>query len=297
MSITREGHTASVLTNGKVLVVGGSDNETNVLVTAELYDPSTGNWIITGNLQDTRVYHTASVLLDGKVLVTGGAIHTVIRNTCELYDPSTGNWTQINSMHYGRTAHTASLLLDGKLLVTGGGGVNEYEILNICELYDPSTGNWTKTHGMHYSRMCHTATMLTNGTVLVTNGLNSYLYFIITNSTELYNPLIGNWTITDPLKEERCLHTASLLPNEKVLVISGYNYRGPPFADSRNSTELYDPLTGKWENQSRLKTIRSYHATSVLKNGNILVIGGDLGNGFGFALATCELYNSTMKSI
>ncbi len=68
---TRGWHTASVLTNGKVLVTGGSNGIVN-FNSAELYDPSTGVWTVTGNMNYTRTSHTASVLTNGKVLVTGG---------------------------------------------------------------------------------------------------------------------------------------------------------------------------------------------------------------------------------
>ncbi len=83
MNNAREYHTASILTNGKVLVTGG--NSSNVSInSAELYDPSTGNWTITGNMTNARYYHTSSILTNGKVLVTGGG-NSVILNSCELY--------------------------------------------------------------------------------------------------------------------------------------------------------------------------------------------------------------------
>ncbi len=72
MAATRTYHTESALTNGKVLVTGGQTSG-GLLNGAELYDPSTGNWTITGNMTTARSYHTASILTNGKVLVTGGA--------------------------------------------------------------------------------------------------------------------------------------------------------------------------------------------------------------------------------
>ncbi|CAF4756903.1 unnamed protein product, partial [Rotaria sp. Silwood2] len=64
-------HTASALTNGKVLVTGGVNNSSH-LNSAELYDPLTGIWTTIGNMTISRYLHTASVLTNGKVLVTGG---------------------------------------------------------------------------------------------------------------------------------------------------------------------------------------------------------------------------------
>ncbi len=73
MHHARAGHIASILTNGKVLVTGGWESATDPpLNDAELYDPSTGLWTMTGNIKYKRAGHTASVLTNGKVLVTGG---------------------------------------------------------------------------------------------------------------------------------------------------------------------------------------------------------------------------------
>jgi N-acetylneuraminic acid mutarotase len=86
MNYTRYGHTASVLTNGKVLVTGGQ-NSGGYLNSAELYDPSTGVWTVTGNMNYTRGWHRASVLTNGKVLVTGGDNGGGALNSAELYQP------------------------------------------------------------------------------------------------------------------------------------------------------------------------------------------------------------------
>lgn len=84
MNVARAEHTASILSNGKVLVIGGYNN-TALLSTAELYDPSTDTWTSTANMNIARVYHTASVLSNGKVLVTGGYNGTSYLNNAELY--------------------------------------------------------------------------------------------------------------------------------------------------------------------------------------------------------------------
>jgi N-acetylneuraminic acid mutarotase len=71
MNYAREGHTSSVLANGKVLVCGGSDRR-HSQNSVELYDPSTETWTTTGRMNSARDGHTSSVLRNGKVLVTGG---------------------------------------------------------------------------------------------------------------------------------------------------------------------------------------------------------------------------------
>ena len=83
--IGRAGLQATLLLNGKVLVVGG-DNVAGDGNTAELYDPATGTWSNTGNLNTAR-FATSTLLPNGKVLVVGGVAST------ELYDPNTGTWS------------------------------------------------------------------------------------------------------------------------------------------------------------------------------------------------------------
>ncbi len=95
-------HTATVLTDGSVLIVGGQTGtkygEHQGLASAERYDPQSGKWLLTGPLAGPRTGHTATLLHDGRVLVAGGQIddrQTPNRDllTAELYDPATGRWT------------------------------------------------------------------------------------------------------------------------------------------------------------------------------------------------------------
>jgi len=84
MSCAREGHTASVLTNGKVLVSGGGSGGVYVN-SAELYDITTGVRAITTNMSSIRYRYTASILTNGTVLVTGGQTLSGYLNSAELY--------------------------------------------------------------------------------------------------------------------------------------------------------------------------------------------------------------------
>ncbi len=96
----RFGHTATLLQNGKVLIVGGG-NVCCTLSSAELYDPVTRSFTRTGYLNTPRQYHVATLLSSGKVLITGGEQY--IPNCCsegvptqEIYDPSSGIFTQLS---------------------------------------------------------------------------------------------------------------------------------------------------------------------------------------------------------
>jgi N-acetylneuraminic acid mutarotase len=88
----RAGQTATLLSDGTVLVSGGQDIRNNAglgnLATAELYDPIGGTWTATAQMVEARYGHTATLLLDGRVLVFGGGSTAA---TAELYDPGSGS--------------------------------------------------------------------------------------------------------------------------------------------------------------------------------------------------------------
>jgi hypothetical protein len=101
MSIARFGHTATLLTNGKVLVAGGSDGAGHDLSSAELYDPITGKWTETGSMNRAHYNNYANLQSDGNVLVFSGGYDGVKvfndKQNQELYNPGTGTWTVVTN--------------------------------------------------------------------------------------------------------------------------------------------------------------------------------------------------------
>jgi N-acetylneuraminic acid mutarotase len=83
----------------------------------------------------------------------------------------------------------------------------------------------------------------------------------------------------------RCNHTATLLPNGKVLVAGGI---GSNFT-VLSSAELYDPATGIWTATGSLATARVYHTATLLASGEVLVAAGF--NTFSTHLRSAELYD------
>src|SRR5689334_20990143 len=109
MATPRESHTATLLSNGKVLVAGGNTVGFAALKSAELYDPVTKTWSATGDMTEVRSDHTATLLPNGKVLVVGGDDTVTSSKTAEIYDPATGVWTGVAPMAGVRDLHTATL--------------------------------------------------------------------------------------------------------------------------------------------------------------------------------------------
>ena len=176
MNAPRVNHTATLLQDGRVLVVGGGDEGYDGLRSTELYDPATRTFSRTGSMKSSRWAHTATLLKDGRVLIAGG--RSLPRETtyasAEIYDPSSGTFTSTGPMHSSRKYHTATLLPDGRVLIAGGEEQNDMGIpgktLSATELYDPGTGKFTLNGSMLDRREGQTATLLDDRRVLIAGG-------------------------------------------------------------------------------------------------------------------------------
>jgi Galactose oxidase, central domain/Kelch motif len=282
LNVARDSHTATLLPNGKVLVVGGRAND--ILDSAELYDPAAGTWSVVGHMSVPRVGHAAALLSDGRVLVVGGDTSNAPPNfgrtaTAELYDYRTGTWSTTGNMTAIRSGHTATLLQNGKVLVAGG---FYSDTIRTAELYDPATGTWSNTGSLNVARYWHTATLLLDGRVLVAGGSDDGDLASTLSDAELYDPATGRWGTTDKLSTSMVLHTATLLQTGKILVAGGYR---PTFPNgfampiSLSSAELYDPAAGTWSNTGNLNASRDGHTATMLPGGEVLVVGGEAWHG------------------
>jgi hypothetical protein len=177
LAIARDSLTATLLNDGRVLVVGGN-SDVGVLASAELYNPVTDRWSGTGSLAKGRSSHTATLLTTGpdagKVLVVGGS-DSAGKDiaSAEIYDPGSGTWSPTGSLGIARYNHTATLMQNGQVMVIGGSNASTTSLSSV-ELYDPNTGTWSGAANLQTGRVVHTATLLTvgphAGSVLVVGG-------------------------------------------------------------------------------------------------------------------------------
>lgn len=274
LNTARWGHTATLLPNGKVLVVGGYKLIGNPTKSVELYDPADGSWSYTADMNVPRVFHTATLLAGGKLLVAGGntsddrLIFFGTTNTAELYDPETEKWSLTGNLTDATTGHTATVLENGKVLVAGGW--NGESPLAKAEVYDPETGTWAITGNLVGARYWHTATLLKNNKVLVAGGSDDGDLASTLATAELYDPETRKWSRTGDLGVARVLHTATQLPSGEVLVAGGYDW--PPV--SLSVAEVFDPTTGAWNPTDQSKSAREGHTATLLQNGEVMIAGG-----------------------
>jgi N-acetylneuraminic acid mutarotase len=296
MMITRRAdHQAILLPNGKVLVAGGM-NDISPFQSAELFSPSNGAWAATGSMTQDRGWgFTLTLLPNGMALATGGYAYSSGIYDSELYNPTNGTWTGIfPTVYVGNILQTATLLLNGKVLVAGGVSQGASYNLPSAHLFNPGTRTWTVTGAMQTPRYGHAATLLLNGKVLVEGGIPiSSSTGAATNSAELYDPVSGTWTNTGAMNGAHYDHTATLLPDGKVLVAGGsdhYNSAGT------NSAELYDPVSGTWSYTGAMNVARTTHSATFLPSGKVMVAGGVGTNslsvpGLYECLSSVELYD------
>ena len=220
-----------LLDDGRVLVVGGqgtvpSSPQEAILPfvgTTEIFNPETGEWLQAATM-DQPIYRQVAVLLsDGRVLVVGGTMFDATQTArAEIYDPATDTWTPTEDMGVERGLPNAVLLSDGRVLVTGDRLLDIQTLTGKAEVYDPVAGTWTPTEDLSKPRVDHSLTLLPDGRVLAAGGahplnINQGDY----TSTEIFDPATNSWSPGPELSGPRTNHSATLLPDGRVLLVGG----------------------------------------------------------------------------
>ena len=230
-----------LLGDGRVLVVGGQDivptSPQDAILpfvgTTEIFNPKTGEWRQAATM-DQPIFRQAAVLLsDGRVLVVGGTMLSDGTQTtrAEIYDPATDAWTPTEDMGVERGRPNAVLLSDGRVLVTGDRLLDIQTLTGKAEVYDPVAGTWTPTKDLSKPRVDHSLTLLPDGRVLAAGGVHPVgLDSSINSTTEIFDPATNSWSPGPELSEPRKHHSATLLPDGRVLLVGGFVHEDGGYA-------------------------------------------------------------------
>jgi hypothetical protein len=271
MLSARHGYTATLLQDGRVLIVGGEAN-TDVLASTELYDPGTGSFSAGPPMRAARLFHTATLLRNGLVLVAGGNPNASDR-VAELFDPATDEFRPTGQMVQSRMFASATLLVDGRVLVVGGlsGGLT----VASAEIFDPATGTFSPTGSMSVPREQHIAALLSDGRILIAGGDRGMTVprspAAVYASAEIYDPSSGEFSPAKSMKVARSGAACAVLPSGQVLVVAGEAKDEAPL----DSAEVFDPITGEWSQTEPLASAVELPLVVVVNAGSVLIIEGD----------------------
>jgi hypothetical protein len=300
----RQGHTATLLNDGRVLIVGGTcgPGDTWCKYTAELFDPNTGSFSRTGQMAANRHNHAATLLPDGRVLVVGGTPAGNVPPP-EIYDPETGMFTRVD---LPPVEAPAILLNDGRVLLTGIQSLVLYEpltgatstvalpfdlrsnsaLVKLSRLangdilfagytpdfrFSPRDNRITFVPGKSVRLTNHTANLLSDGRVFLAGGLMSG--YLTTRQVELYDPEADSIAASAVLSVDHASHSATLLPDGNVLIVGG-SFERYGLEMIFTVAELFDTKTNQAQLTSSLNFARSGHTATLLTDGRVLIAGG-----------------------
>lgn len=254
----------------QVTATDAAGNSTSVVRPYVVRESEQRGWQRGASLPEPRAYAMAFTLSNGRVVVAGGEGPAGPSEKVWSYDLATNSWRAESSMNVARSDGAFARLSDGRFLVTGGSTLGGLRT-PTAEIFDPSAGAWTLVKSMSTERSRHTLTLLADGRVLATGGYraNADPYEVYQRTAEIYDPVTNSWTPVATMAHRRVGHTASLLPDGRVLIVGGADY-----AEYKYDVEFFHPSAGTFSNGPALPARRYFHGAVTLAGGRVLIAGG-----------------------
>ncbi len=307
LETARYGHTATLLPDGRVLVVGGRGTDAaKELSSCELWEPKKRRFVPAAPLHLGRSGHTATLLKDGRVLVAGGTTHEggtsnryLALASAELYDPEKNVWTEAAPMAQARNWAAAALLDDGRVVVSGGAR-EQRSHLDSVEAYSPKDNRWSALPSLNTARCLHAMVRLDDGSLLVVAGRSNAVagppapepadggsaqrphgapardrgFGVPISTCERLRPGARAWEAAPELVEALQRHAVAVMADGRVAVAGGVT--GGALT---NYVELLAPGAEKWVvSETNLNAALASHTLDVLPDGDLLVVGGETNN-------------------
>lgn len=261
MNVRRAGHTATLLSDGRVLIAGGF-TKNGLTATAEVFDPSSQTFVLVGAMSVPRGGSTATLLQNGNVLLAGGG-DVDATPSADLFNPATNQFSPTGAMRAPRLAHTATLLPDGKIFIVGG--ASAHTILSSAEVYDPAIGTFASAGSMKLPRYKHASILLKDGHTLILGGSDERDWQGVYNGAEIYDWKSGKFTPIQAMASQRFKFPAAVvrLADGNILICGG-----------NKTIELFDFLMKRFQTVADLGEPRYYGTASLLNDGAVLIVGG-----------------------
>ncbi len=236
----RNGHTATLLDDGTVLVIGGAREQRVHLASVERYDVKANTWTVLAPLTVPRFMHVALKLSDGSVVVMGGrgAGKVGSLDSVERFDPKAGTWNVAPAMTEPRQRTGAVQLGDGVVVL---GGQTASSSTNLAETWSPGAEAWKPLENhLSMALASHSATLLGTSDLLVIGGEPPNA--VDTTRAQRWSHATKQWCLAGELRFPRKAHTATALKDGRVLVVGGTSSGVPEV-----SAELWEDAKGKCE--------------------------------------------------
>ena len=299
MNVARAGHKSFLLSDGRVLIIGGDkyNNDKNIILpedrncTAEIYDPKTNMFSFIKNLKNEIKPDSNVVLIrKDRLLITGG--YSILKrktnvikteNTAYIYDFKSNKIIKLPNMNIPRMSHSSVVLNDGRVLILGGchNSYNGPIPNNQAEIYDPQLNKFILLKNSPkyiHGQNTNTAILNTGEVFIVNHSLKQG------QEAEIFDPKTSTFSVlsgkiyTD-LKlrninfnyKKYYIDNIELLKDDKIIIFGNYDYLF-------NNIAVFDLHTKKLKNigSMNIKKRHSYEVT-LLKDGNILISNGYVG--------------------
>src|SRR5436309_4481543 len=170
MQVPRQAHTATLLPDGRVLIVGGL-GANGALDSVEVYDRTNKQFFAVGDpaaptkLTHARAAHSASLVQLGdstyRVIIAGGIdAQSQPLASIEIFEPATGTIVATDNLTTPRRSHTATVLADGRIFFAGGDSAGDGH--STAETYDPNNSLGPVQFNLADARWGHTATLFSD---------------------------------------------------------------------------------------------------------------------------------------
>jgi hypothetical protein len=206
------------------------------------------------------------------VLVVGAACHSDLTQcngadplSADLFDPTTDTFTPTkNKLNIARVYTRATLLPDGRVFITSANSAD-------FEVYDPDADTFTtvKNSASAAAHVFGFVTLLRDGRVMIGGGDAS------NTTVDFFDPDTNAVSAGSPLQQGRSMLTAHTLPDGRVMVFGGASISAGGVNDPLDSIEAFDPKAGTFSTLPyKLAIGRCWHASALVRDGTILVMGG-----------------------